>query len=316
MLGPLGFIQTLGDVEHHRGGRWRHAHERAVLRLQRIHVDVLDGLGRCVRPILAASTLTLSDVQPVGRLIGRAGKVLGVDEALHQPRPVAVLRFEVLTQAAQRHAQHARGQVVTAHRGADEKAGHADDAVLVLGARGLVPAEPLVTIGQPQRRRSKTQPTQPAVFRADQVTHLRAHQRPGTLRVLAQQHLVPQAHLLKAIDLDQRQCTHLAGMGRNILGRGHRRFKTPGRLAFATARRCNARQHKMTGLLELAQRFDAACGLRAAASVEKAEMTASRLGKRRTTGVRAVGQQSSDRVNRSRPRQCSLDLALCFHSKR
>ena len=104
---------------------------------------------------------------------------------------------------------------------------------------------------------------------------------------------VAQRHLgaaLKAVNLDQRQCAHLAGLGRHILRRRHRRIKAPGRLAFATARRCNTGQHRMAGLRQFAQRFGAACGLRVATRVNETKVPTRRLGKSGTTGMRAVGQ--------------------------
>ncbi len=44
-----------------------------------------------------------------------------LDEALHQPRTVPETGLEIPTQRAQRAPQQVRGEVVTVHRGANEK---------------------------------------------------------------------------------------------------------------------------------------------------------------------------------------------------
>ena len=99
---------------------------------------------------------------------------------------------------------------MTAHRGADQKAAHAHDPVQALASCLVVPADPLIPIGELDRRSSETQPPQPAVFGANQIAHLRAHQRPGSLWVLAQHQFVPDAHPLQRVDLDQTQTADFA----------------------------------------------------------------------------------------------------------
>ena len=262
----------------------------------------LTDLAVLVRAVLTAAPLAVAHGQPVGRLVAGAQELFGVHEALEQPGPVAVLRLVVGRHGARGHAQHARGQVVAAHRAADQEARHAHHAVKMLASSGCVPTDPAVAVGQVQRRGGEAKAAEPAVLGLDQVAQLRAHQRPGSLRMLAGHQLVPQPQLLQALDLDQRQAPHVASQCGHVMRLGHRHAQAPRRpeLARATASGSGCGQHEVARVLEFAQCLDAAGGLRAAAGIDKAEVPADRMHQRRAIGLRAVGQQAPNCLDRFR----------------
>ena len=177
--------------------------------------------------------------------------MVGLDKALHQPGAIPVLGFEILAQAAQGHPQYARGQIVAADLRPDQKATHANHPVQVLPARGHVPANPSVPIRKLQRRGSEPQPAKPTMLRADQISHLRPHQRPGALRVFAQHHLVPHPHVIDGVHLHQRQSAHIARLPGHLPRGFNRLAKTPRAIAPALSLMARSGQHKMTGTLQL-----------------------------------------------------------------
>ena len=139
---------------------------------------------------------------------------------------------------------------------------------------GRIPAYPLVTITQLQRRCAEPEPAKPAMLRADQKAHLRPHQRPSTLRVFTDHQLIPHAHLRKVVDLDQRESTNIVYPVWNVARSLHGFAQTPRTLGTATSsiKRCG--QHDVTGTLQLAQRLDTACGLAALSGIKEAKMPA------------------------------------------
>src|SRR5207247_170076 len=68
---------------------------------------------------------------------------------------------------------------------------------------------------QLQRRCGKTEPTQPAVRGADQITDLPSYQRPGSLRMFPDHQFVPDSHLALLHDQDQLQCADLTHLARH-----------------------------------------------------------------------------------------------------
>ena len=165
---------------------------------------------------------------------------------------------------------------MAAHRGADQEAAHADHAVQVLALLVGVPADPLVAIAQLDGRRAEPQAAKPAVLGADEVAHLRAHHDAGALGVFAHQ-LIPQAQVLRTVDLEQLQAADLAGLFGDVLRCSHGHAKAPWRSAFAGPRRVlivPSGQHKMPDPFELAQRLGAARDLGRTASIEKAKVPA------------------------------------------
>ena len=118
------------------------------------------------------------------------------------------------------------------------------------------------------------------------------------------------------MDLDQRKCCNLAGVGGHIQRDWDGRIKTPCGLAQSATGRCDGRQRKMADRLKFAQRLDAPRSLSPATGVDKAEVVARGLSKSGPCCMRPVGQQSPDNVNRLRLRQSPLELVLCFHSGR
>jgi len=220
LLRPAIALQALGQPQGTRNDRFHTAQALSEIRLQRIHIDGFDALGMAVLPVLATASLGLADLDPVGRLIAGARKPVGLHETLDEPGTIPVLRFEIQINTPQHHPQHAGGQIMTAHRGADQKAAHAYDTVQLLAPCLGIPADPVVPIGQLNRCRAEPQSAQPAVLGANQIAHLRADQRPGSLRVLAQHELVPDSHLLQRVDLDQTQIAYFTGMPGTSCGSG------------------------------------------------------------------------------------------------
>ena len=78
-----------------------------------------------------------------------------------------------------------------------------------------IPTNPAIPVGQLQRRGGKSEPTQPAVGRADQITDLPSHQRSGSLRMFPDHQFVPDAHLALLFDQDQLQSADIDHLGRH-----------------------------------------------------------------------------------------------------
>ena len=97
--------------------------------------------------------------------------------------------------------------------------------------RRHIPANPAIPITQLQRRGRKSKAAQPAMRRVDQVEHLRTHQGAGTLRMIAQHHLIPYPHLGFGLHNDQCQPTHIARLCRHIKRSRERLRKTSRALA-------------------------------------------------------------------------------------
>src|ERR1035437_8101791 len=133
--------------------------------------------------VLATASLCFSNLHPVRCLITSPGEAICLNKAFHQPWTVTVLEFEILSDAAQYHPQNACGQIVAVDHRADKKATHTNHTVQVLPARRRVPIDPLIPILKLQRCSAESKAAQPTIPGTNQITHLRTHQRPGTLRV-------------------------------------------------------------------------------------------------------------------------------------
>jgi len=247
--------------------------------------------------VLSATALRLADLQPIRSPVAGADEVRCIDEALHQPGTVTVLRLVVGAKAAQHHGLHHRGQVLAIHCGADQKPAHAHDPMHLLAPQLGRPPDPAVTIGHLQRRSTEAKTAQPAVFAADQVAHLRAYQRPRALRVLTQHQLVPHAHQLEPVDDDERQTPNIAGLRRYIHRSRYSLVKPPWALD-RTAAMQRRRQHPVPGPLHFPQRLDAARPLRPMAGIKEAKVPTDRIRKRSPSLVLLVGQELLDRLYR------------------
>ncbi len=75
-------------VEIRRGHR--RVEQVAIVAVQRVEVDVLDGERVAVLPVELAASLGLVDVNPVRHLVARPGEPAGFDEGLEQHRGVPV----------------------------------------------------------------------------------------------------------------------------------------------------------------------------------------------------------------------------------
>jgi hypothetical protein len=73
------------------------------------------------------------------------------------------------------------------------------------------PADPLISSLQLQRRGAEPQAPEPALFRANQVAHLGAHQRTRPPGMFLDHQLVPDAHLRIALYPNQLKFLNLVG---------------------------------------------------------------------------------------------------------
>ena len=150
LLGPLGAVQSLARTQR----RDRLASCRAELLspsgLQRIHVDRLHWHLH-TRWHKATATAGFANKDPVRCLETGTGLAATINKGLHQQGGVTVTPCKVVSEAAQTHSQHLRGQVVATHAGPDEKPAHRHDAMQLLCAQGRVPADPAVACCQHQR---------------------------------------------------------------------------------------------------------------------------------------------------------------------
>jgi hypothetical protein len=129
--------------------------------------------------------------------------------------------LEILHHLLQAHAQQPGGQIAALDTGPDQKTAQAQDSVQVRASLFAIPANPAIPIGQLQGRGGKTEPTQPAVCRADQITDLPSHQRPGSLRMFPDHQFVPDSHLALLPDQDQLQSADIAHLCRHGFGFRH-----------------------------------------------------------------------------------------------
>lgn len=134
---------------------------------------------------------------------------------------------------------------------------------------------------------------QRAVFRTDQIAHLRAHQRPGALRVFTKPHLIPHTHLISRLYPDQPQSPHIPRLCGYLPGS----LKTPRLLGNHDTSVARSKQYKMTGSFHLLKRLHAATRLRYPARIQKAELRAHRMGKRRASSMGIATEQMTDRFN-------------------
>ena len=212
---PIFPIQTIGWTQRPQTGASRQAQTRSEVLLQRIHINVLDGFLPLAETILPAPPFSLSHQNPIGCPIAGAGKPGRIEETFHQPRTVMIAPLEILPHLLQAHAQQPRGQIAALDAGPDQKTAQAHDSVQVRASLFAIPTNPAIAVGQLQRRCGKTEPTQPAVCRADQITDLPSHQRPGSLRMFPDHQFVPDAHLTLLLDQDQLQSADIPHLCRH-----------------------------------------------------------------------------------------------------
>ena len=105
-----------------------------------------------------AAALGLTDTDPVGRPVARAGEAALVDEGLHERRGIAVTLPPVSGEGSGDSGEDRRGEVSHVSVGQDEEAGVSDDE-LQPGLAGLcVPADVGVPRGTLPGRRAERQP--------------------------------------------------------------------------------------------------------------------------------------------------------------
>ena len=136
-----------------------------------------------------------------------------------------------------------------------------------------------------------SKPPDPTVIGIDEVAQLAAHQGASTLRVLAQHHLVPDAHQINTVNLDQRKPSHIARLCRYLHWIGHSTVQAA-RL-FKSLRFGWRWKDKMTYALQFAQCLDATTDLWATACVREVEVLTHGLGNRGTIFVSFCVEQGA-----------------------
>ena len=199
------------------------------------------------------------------------------------------------------------------HR-SNQKATETDDPMQVLLSGLAIPADPPIPVLELQGRCAKSQPPEPTVRRADQITHLHPHQRSGTTRVLAQHQLVPDAYLRIRFDLDQHQVLYVTDPGGDIPRRLDRPLQPPWRTTLRTPP--SRGQHEMPGALQFPKGLQTAGSLRLTPRIEQLQAFAHPLrdGRARQTVVRF--EYLANDGNGFRLRQLSFDQVLCVHAAR
>ena len=150
LLGPLGAVQSLARTQRRDRLASCQAELLSPSGLQRIHVDRLHWHLH-TRWRKATAPAGFANKDPVRCLETGTGMAATIDKGLHQQGGVTVTPCKVVSEAAQTHSQHLRGQVVATHAGPDEKPAHRHDAMQLLFAQGRVPADPAIARCQHQR---------------------------------------------------------------------------------------------------------------------------------------------------------------------
>ena len=277
--------------------------------LQRPHEHRLHGLRPQLLPVLPAPASGPADAQEVRR--PQAGAVIPlVGETLNEIPAEAVALLEVGRQAAQDPAEDMAGKVRTTHRGPDQEAAQADDALEMRPASPVVPPDPAVPRRNPQRRGGKTRRPEPAVRRSDEIADLASGEGRHPVRVLVRNQRVPQGavgglhHRLDAEALDPRRMRrHPLGFGDAGLDEAR---PAPHR------RRLRRRKHdvrKAPG--QNAKRLHAAGQAGAFGRIEEGKLPADPPAEGGPAFKLFPGQDRRYACDRRLVPQCAADLGLC-----
>ena len=290
--------------------RFAHADACAEIRFQHIDIHLLRTVLGTPLAVLAPAPTGAPQQRPVRRPVARA-RVLGrVDEALDQPRMIAVATLEMCRQHPQRLAEHPRGQVVTLHHRTDQKPAQAHHPMQVGAALRLVPPYPALARGEFERRAGKTHRPQPAMRRAHQVAKLVPGERRRSERMLTTHQLRPHPAQGLVGDFHQLDGAHLRHL------RGHRERSGHGGVepARTGVARCEARcrQLQRTGALEFAQRLEGGAALGAPPGVAQLEALTHLFGER--SAVRGLRRKQANLLKRHGRTQRTLDEVLGFHA--
>ena len=144
-----------------------------------------------------ASTLGLSDVNPVGGSVTGSGKALTLHESLQKHGGVFVADNLIVGQSFGGQGEYLGSKVSGTHPGHDEKAGVVDNEVEVLGALLGGPADEVITWGDLPCRSAETEGGQKLALGAeDEVADLCAGKRLVSEVVMMLDQLVPERGLL------------------------------------------------------------------------------------------------------------------------
>ena len=213
-----------------------------------------------------------ADLDPVGRTITGPG-ALELNAGLQQPRGDAIAVLPIRHDASRQQPQDVRGQMLDGYAGQDQEAAVAENARQVCGPLRIAPPEPVIARRKPPGRRADGDAADlPHPRAADQVSDLRAAQRPAPLRMIRLQERIPSPALRGAagdgLQLDAAQIRQCPAVSRHI-----RRCRTgtpPPRLG-VIARRWQLDQ---PAALQLQEVFAARHLLRSAPHVAPAEVLA------------------------------------------
>ena len=286
----------------------------APCRFQLMDVHRLARLGGGMGAVLAPAPGALPDPDPVRRAQARPGVLALVDERLQQPGPVAVETLEVLAQRPRHPAQDMGGEIAAPHTGANQEPAQPHHPVQVGAALCVVPAHPGVAGVEPARRGGEPHRAQPAVGGADQIAHLRTHERTRTARMLISHQGVPDPALRVGLDPHQRKLAHLPDRARHTVCRRHSMGEHP-RAVSPGAVMSGRRQCNVAPCLQHAQRLAATCALPPAASVAQVKCITDPVGDL-SEARRALSSRAVEHIAKSGKigPQAAPDLILHFHA--
>ena len=154
--------------------------------------------ARLARVVLTPAASGHADFDPIGGAIGRA-RARGLDIGFHQPRFDAVFFLPIVHNPPRQLPQNVRGEVVDLHRGQDQKAAVAHNPCQMLGALGVVPAQPLITRPQSPSGGADRQAAEHAMaLSAHQIADLTAAQWRSAAPVVGRHHRLPTLALRRA----------------------------------------------------------------------------------------------------------------------
>ena len=184
-----------------------------------------------------------------------------------------------------------------------------------VGAAALiVPSHPGVAGVEPPRRGRKPHRAQPPVGGADQIAHLRTHERTRTARMLMRHQGIPDPALRVGLDPHQRKLAHLPHLARHIVCRRHcvREHPRPVAPGAVMSRR---RQRDVSLCLQHAQRLAAACALPPTAAVAQMERLTDPVGDLPEAGdtLRCRAVEHTAKSGKIGP-QAAPDLILNLHA--
>ena len=271
VLCPLCTVETFAGT-----ARWRrldpcHAQAAPPVRSQLVQVHRLHRAGPVMGAVASSPPRGVADAHEARR--PEAGSVvLGRDEGLHQPRAVVVTGLEVRPHPTQHPPQHVAGQMVAAHRGADEESAQTHHPVQMGGALRIAPPHPCLARTKMQRRGGESDRAQPSMGRLDEVAELAADEGGGALGMLLGEQRVPYPTLRLIFDHHQPQPFDIAHPGRHLDRRGHRRIQATGRGPMGMGAGCGQRNRSLR--LQHHERLQAPGELRRPTGIDEAELCA------------------------------------------